>query len=77
MTAILKDTAYWEELRRLEWERVKREGVRFDEPLAGGYFHEGKRKYDRKVIADRKATDFSLPNCNCAIPPWEDCEHTA
>jgi hypothetical protein len=21
-------------------------------------------------------TDFSLPQCSCEVPPWEDCEHT-
>ena len=23
-----------------------------------------------------KRTDFSLPECDCASPPWEHCEHT-
>lgn len=22
-------------------------------------------------------TDFSLPTCSCAVPPWEHCGHTA
>jgi hypothetical protein len=29
------------------------------------------------MMASIKATDLSLPACDCASPPWEDCIHTS
>ena len=37
--------------------------------------HKPRRMNSPPVITER--TDLSLPTCDCATPPWDDCWHTA
>lgn len=31
---------------------------------------------DPHPVRTSPRTDFSLPDCACTTPPWEDCQHT-
>jgi hypothetical protein len=52
---------------------------RFGKWLPGQKVIEGIESMDqaaRKPV-ETQMTDFSLPQCDCKTPPWEECEHTA
>lgn len=70
---------HWDLCSKTKFERIKREGEFFDQPMAAGYIHPSKLQYTRLNAEPIRGKKYRPDRCDCGLPPWElckpDCSH--
>jgi ribosomal protein S27AE len=67
-------TEHWDTCSRNRWNRVAREGKRFERKQATGYVHQKKEKYERISSGIKHGDRYQPRPCPHDVPPWEDCD---
>jgi len=70
-------TGHFDVCRVEQFEKMKRDGVAFDDAESAGYRADERVMFTRlSSLEPVRGANYRETNCDCGTPPWEVCIHS-